>query len=314
MALGITPDEIVAKGEYPLLSVAERWERVYLYEVASVQNGFAFKSEFFDRENGMPLIRIRDICSSETEHRYTGQFEDTYLVRKGEILIGMDGDFTASRWAGEDALLNQRVCKVSLESDLFSEEFLLLCLQPYLDAINAETSSITVKHLSSRTVEKIPLPLPPLNEQHRIVGKLDALFSELENALENLNSARAQLKVHRQAVLKAAFQGKLTELWRSRKGDGETANRLLERIRCDRQSLYQREMSDWKKAVAKLEDNGKSNKPKKPKALKILPGPSEGELQKLDALPEAWQWAKVGQLASVGTGVTPLKSNRGYYD
>ena len=58
------------------------------------------------------------------------------------------------------------------------------------------------------------MPLPPLNEQYRIVAKLEELFSELGEGVENLEKAREQLKVYRQAVLKHAFEGKLTAHWR----------------------------------------------------------------------------------------------------
>ena len=173
MALGLSPNEIIAKDEYPLLTKADHWKRVALSDIASVQNGFAFKSAFFDRSEGVQLIRIRDITRDETEHRYKGEYDKSYLVKKGEILVGMDGDFTASRWKGDDALLNQRVCKLTCQGDYFDERFFFLCLQPYLNAINAETSSVTVKHLSSRTIESIPLPIPPFNEQRRIVAKIE---------------------------------------------------------------------------------------------------------------------------------------------
>ena len=144
----------------------------------------------------------------------------------------MDGDFVASKWAGEKALLNQRVCKVTLTSDLFDEGFLYLCLQPYLNAINAETSSVTVKHLSSKTIEEIPLPLPPLMEQQCIVFKIEELFSELDKGVESLKTARAQLDFYRQAVLKHAFEGKLTDQWREEnKGNLETPDQLLDRIK-----------------------------------------------------------------------------------
>jgi len=136
-----------------------------------------------------------------------------FVVRKGDILVGMDGDFKAAIWNGSDGLLNQRVCRLISSTHGFSDKFLFLCLQPYLNAINAETSSVTVKHLSSKTIGEIPLPLPPLNEQHRIVAKIEELFSELDKGIENLKTARAQLKVYRQALLKHAFEGKLTWHW-----------------------------------------------------------------------------------------------------
>jgi len=207
MALGLSPEEIVEKGEYQLLAKAHHWERVSLSDVANVQNGFAFKSEYFDRENGVPLIRIRDISNSDTEHRYNGDYDDQYVVRTGEVLIGMDGDFVASRWKGREALLNQRVCKLTVTSKYFDEKFFFLCLQPYLNAINAETSSVTVKHLSSKTVETLPLPLPPRKEQRRIVAKIEELFSELDKGIENLKTAREQLNLYRLSILDQATGG-----------------------------------------------------------------------------------------------------------
>ena len=78
---------------------------------------------------------------------------------------------------------------------------------------------------------KSEIPLPPTNEQHRIVAKIEELFSELDKGIENLKTARAQLKVYRQALLKHAFEGKLTAQWRSEnQGKLETADALLKRI------------------------------------------------------------------------------------
>jgi hypothetical protein len=59
---------------------------------------------------------------------------------------------------------------------------------------------------------KSEIPLPPFNEQHRIVAKIEELFSELDKGMEALKTAREQLKVYRQALLKHAFEGKLTSV------------------------------------------------------------------------------------------------------
>ena len=280
MALGKKPAQIVDEGEYPLLSKADHWERVPLAEVARVQNGFAFSSTSFTKELGMSLIRIRDIGKGGTETRYNGEFDKEYVVRKGDILVGMDGDFHVARWKGKNGLLNQRVCRITLTSSHFNEDFLFLCLQPYLNAINAETSSVTVKHLSSKTLEEIPLPYPPLPEQHRIVKKIEALFSELENGIEQLKTAQQQLKVYRQVVLKWAFVGKLTEEWREQQSFLPTAETLLEQIKIER------------KRQAKA--SGKKLKPIAPL--------TEKDLAELSELPEGWAWAKVEQIGDVQLG------------
>lgn len=210
MALGKKPIEIVNEGIHQLLVKADHWERIDLKKVAKVQNGFAFSSEQFTKNEGLPLIRIRDIDKETTVDKYKGNYSDDFIVKKGDILIGMDGDFNVARWKGRNALLNQRVCRLHPFSRDFNEKFLYLCLQPYLNAINSETSSVTVKHLSSKTIEEIPLPFPPIHEQNQIVDKIEELFSELNKGIENLKTAQQQLKVYRQAVLKWAFEGKLT--------------------------------------------------------------------------------------------------------
>ncbi|MXY98852.1 MAG: restriction endonuclease subunit S [Gemmatimonadetes bacterium] len=288
MALGLRPKEIVAKGTYPLLVKANHWVRVTLSDVASVQNGFAFKSSYFDTDRGISLIRIRDITKNKTEHRYWGEYDDQYQVDTGEILIGMDGDFVASKWTGEKALLNQRVCKVMLTSDLFDEDFFYLCLQPYLNAINAETSSVTVKHLSSKTIEEIPLPLPPLMEQRCIVSKIAELFSELDKSIESLKAARAKLEIYRQSVLKYAFEGKLTAQWREEYKDRlETSEQLLGRIKLERETRYERQHQEWEK------EHKNRSKPKAPKSLPML---TVEELTELPELPEGWGWTRFGLL------------------
>jgi type I restriction enzyme S subunit len=266
MALSLSPQEIVSRGDYQLLCIAPHWERVRLGDIAQVQNGFPFKSEFFDRERGKQLIRIRDVNKITTEHKYWGEFDPSYIVRRGEIVVGMDGSFTAARWQGDEALLNQRVCRVTLRTRHYSENFLYLCLQPYLSAINAETSSVTVKHLSSKSLEDIPLPLPPLPEQHRIVAKIEALFSELDAGQESLLRAQAQLGLYRQSLLKAAFEGRLTADWRAANPDKlEDPETLLARIRTERDARYKQALDDWQNALSGWRAGGEvGRKPGKP--------------------------------------------------
>ena len=74
-------------------------------------------------------------------------------------------------------------------------------------------------HVTKGKFEETPLRLPPLNEQRRIIAKIDELFSELDKGIESLETAREQLKNYRQAVLKQAFEGKLTAQWRERNKD-----------------------------------------------------------------------------------------------
>ncbi|MYB95844.1 hypothetical protein F4054_21960 [Candidatus Poribacteria bacterium] len=68
--------------------------------------------------------------------------------------------------------------------------------------------------LGAEALADLETPLPPLAEQHRIVAKLEVLFTQLDAAVDNLKEAQAQLQRYRQSILKAAFEGELTKEWR----------------------------------------------------------------------------------------------------
>lgn len=151
------------------------WEYKKLTDVCSIQYGYPFESGNFTNEaNGMPLIRIRDVKDGRTETYYEGPYPAEYIVHKGEYLIGMDGEFNIAPWKSDDALLNQRVCKITAKEGVFVG-FLYRFLIKELKRIEDETPFVTVKHLSAKRLNQVTLPVPPLSEQSRIVAELDLL-------------------------------------------------------------------------------------------------------------------------------------------
>src|SRR2546425_1041308 len=156
----------------------EHWAVVRIGDVADILNGFAFSSSSFNGKKGVPLIRIRDLGKDSTETLYDGPFEERYLVGSGSILIGMDGDFRCVEWRGHDALLNQRVCKLLIDSRFLDPKLVLYGINRQLKAIQDATSYLTVTHISSKTIADIPFPLPPRAEQERIVAIVERLFRE----------------------------------------------------------------------------------------------------------------------------------------
>ena len=274
MALTVSVDAIVQGNRTPALGVRPHWKRIRLREVASVLNGFAFKSAQFTKGDGMPLIRIRDVGSDSTDTNYVGEFDERYIVEPGDLLVGMDGDFNCARWRGPRGLLNQRVCKVTVHVEQYHPRFLDFALPGYLKAINDATSSVTVKHLSSRTIEDIPLPFPPLSEQEEIVAELEKQFSRLDEAVANLQRVKANLKRYKASVLKAAVEGRLVptaaELARREGRTFETGEQLLQRI-------LEVRRGQWQKKTGYKE-------------------PSRPALSDQCDLPDGWAWACVEQL------------------
>ena len=181
------------------------WAKVPLGELLEIQNGYAFNSKAFTPLEGMPLIRIRDLKGGTgTETRYTGEYDSKYVVKAGDLLIGMDGEFGCYEWKGEPALLNQRVCRLQGFTSQLLPRFLFYGVNSHLKAIEDVTGYATVKHLSSKQILNIHFPHPPVPEQRRIVGILDEAFAGIATAKahaeKNLQNARALFESHLNAV------------------------------------------------------------------------------------------------------------------
>ena len=135
--------------------------------------------------------------------------------------------------------------------------------------------------LSQAKMNKIPIPVAPLDQQKCIVAEIEKQFSRLDEAVANLKRYKA-------SVLKAAVEGKLTEDWHKQHPNVEPASKLLERILADRRG--------------KWTDKGKY---KEPSALEVIDFPS---------LPKGWTWASLDQLSwdsSYGTSVKCSYNNSG---
>ncbi len=147
----------------------------------SFLSGFPFASEFFSTEEGTPLIRIRDLVNSTVETKYHGACDSKWLVRAGDILIGMDGDFSIVRWKNIDALLNQRILKaVAKPNGKIDKDFFFYWCGPLLHQIHARTAATTVKHLSVRDLEQATGKFPTLVEQQYIAEILSTLDEAIE--------------------------------------------------------------------------------------------------------------------------------------
>ena len=162
--------------------------------------------------------------------------------------------------SSEPLATNQGFKSLVPASGIFNE-YVYYYLMASRDYARKRASGTTFLELSGRAFGDLPIPLAPIAEQRRIAAKIEELFSELDKGVESLKTARAQLNVYRQAVLKHAFEGKLTDQWREENKDKlETPGQLLARIKQEREARYRQQLQEWKAAVKEWEDSGKSGK------------------------------------------------------
>ena len=146
-----------------------------LTDICDIQYGYAFDSKCFTDDSSYPaLVRIRDVKRGYSETFYSGEYPKEYILSAGDLLVGMDGEFNIARWKSDDALLNQRVCKLSAKNGT-NEEYLRFAMSKALKAIELRTAFVTVKHLSAKELNKLELYVPDISEQNRIANTLKQL-------------------------------------------------------------------------------------------------------------------------------------------
>lgn len=174
------------------------------------------------------------------------EYSSAKLLPKGSILFSSRAPIGYVVIAKNEMATNQGFKNIILTESLLSEYvyYYLKTIKPLAENM---ASGTTFLELSATKFTLLPFPLPPLHEQRRIVSKIEELLSELDHAEAGLKKAQNQLAVYRQALLKSAFEGKLTEKWR-KTNSGFDSYSQLEKIQKEREkgeSIIKKTNSDF---------------------------------------------------------------------
>lgn len=245
----------------------EGWEAATFGDVCQVQGGFAFKSKDY-QPDGVLLIRISNLVDGKVEANEKSVFLpetffeefSSFQLKAGDVLIAMSGA-TTGKMAIYDlerpSLLNQRVGRfVVVAPGSVDSGYVGKLVSNVTEQVLQKAYGGAQPNISPKELEGFPIPLPPLNEQRRIVEKIEALTVRSRKAREALEAIPNLLDQFRQSVLAAAFRGDLTADWREQNPDVEPAEVLLEKVQKDIASQYL-------EAVRVSHENGdkKSRKP-----------------------------------------------------
>ena len=286
-------------------SLPENWVGTRLGEIYDVLGGGTPSTVIDEYWGGdIPWITsadIDDLRDIRTKRHVTPdgiQNSTTTMVPSRTLLVATRIGLGKIAIASTPICFSQDLQGLVQRPDLILPEYCLYYLSSELQRLKFDGRGTTISGITKKQLKDTPFPLPPYSEQARIVAKIEELFSELDKGIESLKTARRQLEVYRQAVLKHAFEGKLTAQWREENKDKlETPEQLLARVKKERVARYERELESWGGAVKAPKYSDKSSKkpagPKKPEDVAEV---SEDEIAKWSRLPEGWSWIRVGSL------------------
>ncbi len=198
-----------------------KWERPRVGDVVDFLNGYAFKSEWF-MPDGVRLVRNANIGHGRIEWgdvaclspEMAGDFSG-FALSLGDLLLSLDRPRISSglkvalvREVDLPCLLLQRVAKLTPKKGMICVDYLLhwLCSPLFMDVINPGRSN-GVPHISTKQVASLLIPLPPINEQRRIVAKLESFFSLCDRLKSRITATRAKHAQLAEVLVKQAVDG-----------------------------------------------------------------------------------------------------------
>jgi len=225
-------------------------------------------------------------------------------IKSGDFIVVKDGATTGKislvkeNFPFENAVVNEHVILCNVDDRVHNKYiFYYLWSETGKKQILNDFRGAAQGGISQKFSKKVQVPLPPLSTQHRIVEKIEELFSDLDNGLQNLKKAKQQLETYKQSVLKAAFEGKLTKHWREQQEDLPTPEELRTQSEGDYELYREKELSQWCKDVKQWEEEGEpGKKPWKPRKRKELDPISNEEINKAIDIPDNWAYLRLQKL------------------
>ena len=304
-------DEVRSLADEVPFDIPDSWEWVRLKDVAFTNGGFAFKSANFVDE-GIRVIRISDfnengfVDTKIVRHPYNDSL-DRFLLNEKNILLCMTGGTVGKSYfvtsLKEQMVTNQRVATIKIFGAL--EEYVnLVILSPITQKVINDSKNSTNDNISIDTINGFFVPLPPIDEQRRIVDTIASVL-QLIDKYEEKYSRFSRLQgafpeVLKKSILQEAVQGKLVP----QDPSDEPAEALLERIRAEKQRLI------------------KEGKIKKDKHESVIFRRDNSHYEKLDGverciddelpfeIPDSWEWVRLGTVFQHNTGKALNASNR----
>ena len=285
-------------GEEIPFEIPESWEWVRLGDISSyaqtkkkispndIQNDmWSLDLEDIEKDTGAILNKV---CASD--RKISG---DKVIFEKGNILYSKLRPYLLKILvAPDDGICTPELVPFDTYGEIYNRYIMWVLKAPHVNfAVNAVSYGVKMPRVGTETMVNLLIPLPPLEEQHRIVAKIEEILpyiDQYDKAYTKMETFNKKFPEDmKKSILQMAMQGKLVE---QRLEEG-TADELYEQIVAEKTQLI------------------KDGKIKKEKPL---PEITEDEIPY--KIPSSWKWVRVGEIGSWSAGATPSRQHPEYYE
>ena len=204
--------KVAANGDYNLSGERYRdgairtsnYAMVPIGEICELFNGRAFRPEDWENHGsgGIPIVRIQNLNNADaTFNYYTGETSERNTINNGELLFSWSGSrgtsFGAHIWIGQKAVLNQHIFKVGFDASRATKMYLLYALNKAVVEVEENLhGGVGLVHITKGNLEKIKIPLPPIEVQNEIVTEIKGFQEVINGARAVLDHYRPHIPIH----------------------------------------------------------------------------------------------------------------------
>lgn len=254
------------------------WKWIRLGSGVRFINGRAYKkSELLTDSNLTPVLRVGNLFTNSSWYYSDLKLDKDKYIDNGDLIYAWSASFGPRIWNGGHVIYHYHIWKTVIKEGIDKKFLYYFLSDPHNVLGETKLHGSTMKHVTKTNMEKLPFPLPPLEEQKRIVAKIEKLmplvdeYAESYNRLQKIdNEFEDKLK---QSVLQYAMEGKLVK----QNPSDEPASELIKKIENEK---------------AELVKEGKIKKSKK------LPAITDDE--KPFDIPDSWEWVRLKQITTYG--------------
>ncbi|BBA50242.1 type I restriction endonuclease specificity protein [Fusobacterium varium] len=300
-------EALIPKEDQPY-EIPESWEWVKLGKVNNVITGNTpskINKEYWENKDiffvkPSDLHQKRNLKSSE-ECIDKRARNNVRILPKYSTLLCCIGSIGKVAYSEVEVCTNQQINSLVPKKEIIFSPYNYYVANSNFFQLQILNSAVatTIAILNKTNTEKLIFPLPPLEEQKRIVEKLDSMFEKINKAKELIQEVKENIENRKESILNKAFRGELTSEWR-KNNQTEDAIELLK-------SINEEKIKNWEQACIEAEKSRKK-KPSKPKIEEI-----ENMIISKDEepyeIPKNWKWTKLKNICFSFTYGTSEKSS-----